>query len=150
MSHTYTQLLYHLVFSTKNREPLIDPELKSRLHPFLGGAIRELGGTALLVNGMPDHVHILSILPPTITVSNALREIKSSSSGWVHDTWPQHRRFAWQTGYAAFTVSSSNAEKVRRYIERQEEHHRTRTFQEEFIALLKRHGLSYDERYIWD
>jgi putative transposase len=150
MSHSHTQLLYHLVFSTKRREPFLVPSVLPRLCEYLGGAVRGEGGTALIVNGMPDHVHILARLRQDVALSDVLRAIKANSSGWVHDTFPELRTFAWQAGYGAFTVSASQAQRVRRYIERQQEHHRRRTFQEEFVAFLKAHEIDYDERYLWD
>ena len=150
MAHSYTQLLYHLVFSTKERQPWLDGDIGPRVHAYLGGAIRDEGGVALLVNGMPDHVHILARLRQDKAVSAVLRDIKANSSGWIHRTLPELRSFAWQGGYGAFTVSQSQAERVRRYIEGQEEHHRKYTFKEELVALLKAHGIEYDERYLWE
>lgn len=150
MSHTYTNLLFHLAMSTKHRTACIDGELKSRLYPYLGGITGELHGKALGVNGTADHVHLLVSLPPTLAVSDALRVLKTNSSRWVHETWPSRIQFGWQVGYGAFSVSQSAIAAVLRYIANQEEHHRTMTFQEEFLWLLKKNGLSYDERYIWD
>jgi REP element-mobilizing transposase RayT len=150
MPHSYTQLLYHIVFSTKHREPLLGPSVLPRLCEYLGGAVRGEGGTALIINRMPDHIHILARLRQDVALSDVLRAIKANSSGWVHDTLPELNAFAWQTGYGAFSVSTSQAVTVRRYIERQQEHHRRRTYQEEFVAFLKAHGIEYDERYLWE
>jgi REP element-mobilizing transposase RayT len=150
VGHTFTRLLYHAIWSTKDRRPEIDEELQPRLFPYLGGIVKELGGKALSVGGMSDHVHMLMSLPATVAVADALRVVKTNSSRWVHETWPERRRFAWQTGYGAFTVSNSNQETVEGYIARQEAHHRRKTFQEEFLAFLKKHGLEYDERFIWE
>ena len=150
MAHTFTNLLYHVVFSTKDRLPQIDADLRPRLFGYLGGITREEGGTALIANGVEDHCHLLLALPPTVAVSDFLRTLKTNSSRWVHETWPAHRAFAWQTGYGAFSVSQSNVESVRRYIAEQEERHRTMTFQEEFVQILRRHGIVFDERYIWE
>lgn len=150
MAHSYTRLLYHSIFSTKDRQPMVDDKLKARLHPYTGGIIRELRGTAIAIDGMEDHVHILALLPAAKSVADVLRTVKTNSSGWVHKTWPQRTDFAWQIGYAGFTVSESNVEEVRRYLLNQKEHHRHMTFQEEYIAFLKRHGIEYDDRYIWD
>jgi putative transposase len=108
-----------------------------------------LKGAALIVNGMPDHVHALLRLRPNGNLSDCMRVVKTNSSRWIHDKWPERRRFAWQTGFAAFTVSASNCDSVRRYIERQEQHHRQMSFQEELVAFLKKHGIEYDKRYIW-
>jgi REP element-mobilizing transposase RayT len=150
MAHTYTNLLTHLIFSTRQRAPCMDRDLRARLFPYMGGIIRELGGRPLLINGTADHVHCLVTLPPTIATSDALRVLKANSSGWVHQTWPSRAEFRWQVGYGAFSVSRANARGVEQYIARQEEHHRKVTFQEEFVAILKSHGVEYDERYLWD
>jgi putative transposase len=149
MSRTFTNLLAHLAFSTKEREPLIIPEIKPELYSYLGGLTRELKGKAYGINGTADHVHMLVNLPPTISVSDALRFIKSNSSGWVHDKWPR-RPFAWQPGYGAFSVSKSNVAGVLRYIENQEAHHRRVSFKEEFISFLRANEIEYDERYLWE
>jgi REP element-mobilizing transposase RayT len=145
VAHTFAKLLVHAVFSTKQRVPLIRPEWKPRLLGYVGGIVREDGGHLIASNAMPDHVHLLMTVPVTKTVADILRLVKTNSSRWVHDTWPELRHFAWQTGYGAFSVSRSNLETVEAYIANQEEHHRKLTFQEEFVALLKRHGIDYDE-----
>ncbi|HEX8915745.1 MAG TPA: transposase [Humisphaera sp.] len=150
MPQSFTSLLYHVIFSTKNREPLIDADLKPRLHDYLGGIINEAKGQTVLVGGVADHVHVLAYLPKNLSVPDALRLIKANSSGWVHRTFPARQSFAWQAGYAAFTASLSVMEDVRAYIADQEEHHRTVSFQDEYRAFLRRHGLSWDERYVWD
>jgi putative transposase len=150
MAHTYANLLTHIIFSTKDRSAFIDAQLASALHPYLGGIIRELNGTAFAINGPTDHVHLLLALPPNLALSEAMRVLKTNSSRWVREQWPQRRAFAWQTGYGAFSVSQSNADQVCAYIADQEEHHRLVSFQEEFLAFLKRHGIAYDERYIWE
>jgi putative transposase len=149
MTRTFTNLLAHLVFSTKDREPLIVPELKPELYAYLGGLTQELKGKSYGINGTSDHVHMLISLPPVVSISKALSFIKSNSSGWVHDRWPR-RSFAWQLGYGAFSVSKSNVPGVLKYVRSQEEHHRKITFKEEFIDFLRRHEIEYDERYIWD
>src|SRR5262249_38671815 len=133
-----------------HREPLLIPTVLPRLCEYLGSAIRGEGGTALIVNGMPDHIHILARLRQDAALSDVLRAIKANSSSWIHDTFPELSSFAWQSGYGAFTVSDSQCPRVRHYIERQEEHHRRQTFQEEFVAFLKAHGIEYDEQYLWD
>jgi putative transposase len=149
MAHSYTHLLSHAIFSTKDRAAHIDAELKKQLHPYLGGIIRELGGNPVCINGTKNHVHLLVLLPGSVGVGEAMRVVKTNSSRWIHETWAARKDFAWQTGYAAFSVSRSNADQVRRYIDSQEEHHRTTTFEEELIAFFKRHGVEYDETYIW-
>jgi putative transposase len=149
MPQSYTCLLYHLVFSTKDREPWLQTELRPRLWEYLSGAIRSEGGFCLLANGVADHVHLLGRLRQDKAVSEVLRSIKANSSGWIHDAFPKLRGFHWQDGYGAFTVSQSQTETVRRYIANQEAHHRKLTFQEEFLTLLKAHEIEYDERYLW-
>ena len=148
MPSTHLSLHYHLIFSTKNRHPLIDEAWRGRLHSFLGGAVRNLGGTPEAVGGMGDHVHLLMGLRANHTLADVLRDIKSASSHWVHDTVGV-RGFGWQDGYGAFTVSASLIERVKIYIAHQEEHHRKKTFQEEYVEFLKQSGVEYDERYLW-
>lgn len=150
MAHTFTNLLYHFVFSTKNRRPQIEDSLKEDLFAYLGGIVRGMDGDPLEIKGTADHVHMLIILPQTISVADALRTIKSNSSGWVHEKWPKRADFGWQTGYGAFTVSESRRESVKRYIVNQEEHHRKITFEDEFLKLLKRHRIKYDPRFVLD
>jgi hypothetical protein len=122
--------------------------IRSRIHEYLGGAIRGEGGVALIVNGTADHIHILARLRQDKAVSKLVGEIKANSSGWISRTFSDATGFAWQEGYGAFTVSESPVPKVRRYIERQEEHHRTVSFLEEFKVILRAHGLPFDERYL--
>jgi len=150
MGSTLTHLVYHIVFSTKNRQNTVTPTLRETLYPYIGGIIRGEKGTALKIGGTKDHVHILAALPPTLTVSEALRCIKGNSSKWVNEGGSLKAHFEWQRGYGAFTVSESMVETVSRYIENQEEHHRTKDFKEEYLVLLQTHGVKYDERYIWD
>jgi len=150
MAHTYTNLLTHIIFSTKNREPTINDEIRARLFPYMGGVLREIQARPILINGTSDHVHLLIAMPPTISVSDSMRILKTNSSRWVHETWPTATDFGWQAGYGAFSVSQSNAEAVRGYIADQENHHRRMTFKEEFLAFLRRHEIDFDERYIWE
>ena len=150
MGHTYSNLMVHVVFSTKDRAPTLDSELKPRLFAYMGGIVRELGGTALLINGPADHVHILMLFPAKIALSEMIGKLKANSSGWVHREFPAKRAFAWQTGFAAFSVSLSQKQAVLDYIAGQEEHHRKLSFKEEFIAFLQKHEVEYDERYIWE
>ena len=149
MSSTYLSLHYHLVFSTKDRTPCIAQSWMSRLHEYLGGTVKGLGGYPQGVGGVPDHVHLLVGLKATHCLADVLRELKKASSAWVHDEI-EERAFAWQEGYAAFTVSATAREGVKRYIAHQAEHHRKMSFQEEYIQFLKKHHLPYDERYVWD
>lgn len=150
MAHTHTNLLFHVVFSTKERLPLLDTDLKPRLFAYMGGIIRELGGAALLINGPADHVHLLLALPAKLAVSEVVGKVKANSSGWVHREFPDKWAFAWQTGFAAFTVSHSQKQSVLDYIAGQEEHHRKVSFKEEFVAFLKKHEIEYDEKYLWE
>ena len=146
MSHTYTNLLTHVIFSTKDREPLITAALHDDLLAYMGGIVREIGGALRAANSRPDHVHLLCSLPPTLATSDALRLVKTNSSRWVH----RERRLAgfdWQTGYGAISVSHSLAPSVTRYIGEQEKHHCRMTFQEGLIAFLKKNGIL--ERHIW-
>ena len=150
MPQSYTSLNLHIVFSTKHRQSLITPEIDARLYDYFGGILRKEGCSLLAAGGMPDHVHLLVSLNKQLSVSDALRILKANSSKWIHETFPMRKSFAWQSGYGAFSVSHSGLDNVKRYIAHQAEHHRTRTFQEEFIALLKRHKIEFDERYLWD
>lgn len=150
MAHTYTSLHYHCIFSTRNREPHIDVDLRPKLFPYMGGIVRSIGGSALLINGVADHVHMLMSLPARLTMADAMRLIKTNSSKWIHEQSPARSSFSWQTGYGAFSVSKSTVNDVSAYIANQEQHHQKMTFKEEFIAFLKRHELEYDERYIWE
>ena len=149
MASTLTNLLYHLVFSTKGRIPLITDDIRTPLYDYMGGIIRNQGGKAIEVGGIPDHVHCLARFPARKAVSDMMRAIKSDSSRWVNRERPGDR-FAWQTGYGAFTVSQSQVGRVRKYIQTQEEHHREKSFEEELLALLEKHGIEYDEEYLWD
>lgn len=127
---------------------MLTPELRARLHPYLGGIVRQLNGVALLINGVADHVHILASLPPTAAPSEFVGKLKANSSKWIHETFPAERNFAWQSGYSAFSVSMSQKQGVLDYIAGQEEHHRKISFQEEILAFLKRHEIDFDERYV--
>jgi REP element-mobilizing transposase RayT len=146
---SYISSYFHCVFSTKERRPFITSELRERLWPFLGGIARQNKMKAIEIGGVEDHVHILLSLPSTMAISKALQLIKGGSSKWIHETFPEHREFAWQDEYGAFSVSVSQLDKTIEYIKRQETHHRKMTFQEEFLALLKKHHIEYDERYLW-
>jgi putative transposase len=150
MGHSFSSLLTHVVFSTKDRRPQIDSELKERLFPYMSGILREVGAKTLIVNGPADHVHLLVRLPATKCLADVIRILKTNSSRWVHETFPHQKNFGWQTGYGAFSVSESNRDTVYNYIANQEEHHRKKSFQEEFITFLKKHGMEYEEKYLWD
>jgi putative transposase len=140
----------HVVFSTKHREPTLADEWRDELFVVLGGAANAVGCQPLAVGGVADHVHLLIRLGRTVTVADAVSGIKSTSSAWVNRTRAPAGVFRWQGGYAAFSVSQSNVEAVREYVRRQPEHHATRTFQDELRAWLRKYGIEWDERYVWD
>jgi len=148
MANTYTSLHYHVIFSTKNRQPFLAEAIRDRVFAYLGGIARENGMNALEVGGVADHVHLLVSIPASLVVSKALRLIKGGSSHWLKETFPNMAKFAWQDGYAAFTVSRSQLDDVQVYIRSQAEHHRTKMFVEEYRAFLERHHIEYDERYL--
>lgn len=150
MAGTFTNLLYHIVFSTKNRIPLISPSLQPDLYAYMGGIIRGEGGILLEAGGMPEHVHLLAKFKPAVSVSEMLQRIKGKSSKWVNEEHAALRKFGWQEGFSAFSVSESRVSAVRRYLQQQEIHHRRQSYQDEVRALLQRHGIEYDERYLWD
>jgi putative transposase len=147
MSSTYLSLHYHLVFSTKHRDPTIAAAWRPRLHGYLGGAVRGVGGIAESVGGIEDHVHLLVGLKATHALADVLREIKKASSAWVHEAIGVST-FAWQDGYAAFTVSPPSREAIKAYIANQEEHHRRRSYRDELIEMLERAGVAFDPRYL--
>jgi REP element-mobilizing transposase RayT len=146
---SYVSSYFHCVFSTKERERRITVELRERLWPFLGGIARQNKMRALEIGGTEDHVHLLLSIPSSVSLSKAMQMLKAGSSKWVHETFPEQRTFAWQREYGAFSVSVSQLDGVSLYIRNQEEHHRKMTFQEELLALLKKHRIEYDEKYLW-
>ncbi len=148
MPSTHVSLNFHIIFSTKNRFPFIDKNWRDELHAYLGGILNSMGARPLKIGGVSDHVHILAGLKATHCLADVLREVKGSSSEWVHEQ-RRLRRFSWQEGYGAVTVSPSQVPYVKNYIARQEEHHRKRTFQEEYREFLEKSGIEYDERYLW-
>jgi REP element-mobilizing transposase RayT len=138
---SYVSSYHHCVFSTS---------LQERLWPYLGGIAREHKMTAIEIGGVADHVHMLLSLPSSMAIAKGLQLIKGGSSKWVHDTFPEHRLFGWQVKYGSFSVSVSQLDKITEYIRNQAEHHKKMSFKEEFVALLKKHRIQYDERYLWD
>ncbi len=150
MPSSWTQNYYHLVFSTKGREPLISSTIHERLYAFMGGIAKVLGGQLIAGNGMPDHAHLLVRYPPDLANSVLAREVKARSSRWVHETFPNLAGFGWQRGYGGFTVSRSAVEEVEAYIRKQPEHHKTMTFQEEFLLLLRKHGVEFEQAYVFE
>ena len=148
MASTHLSLHFHLVFSTKNREPMMPTEWRDRIHEYLGGVVRGLGGFAHAVGGTADHVHVFAGLRATHCLADVMRELKSESSAWIHREL-RLPSFRWQEGYGAFTVSASHIDAVKRYVLNQEEHHRVLPFQDEYVAMLQRGLVDYDDRYLW-
>ena len=149
MAHSYTSILIHYVFSTKNREKIMTVELQERLWPYMGGIARENNMKALAIGGIEDHVHLLISLPSTLSIAKAIQLIKGGSSKWVHDTFPNYNNFKWQEGYGAFSVSISRTKDLIIYINMQKEHHYKKSFQEEYVSFLEEHVIDYDKRYVW-
>jgi putative transposase len=149
MAHSYVSILIHYTFSTKNRQKIITPELAERLWPYMGGVARQNKMKPLAIGGIEDHAHSFLSLPSTLSIAKAIQLVKGASSTWVHQTFTQYQDFEWQAGYGAFSVSISHVKDTIDYINNQKEHHRKMTFQEEYLAMLKKHGIEYDERYVW-
>ncbi len=149
MANTYAALYFHIIFSTKNRELWLKPEIEARVWEGLGGIAREHRIMPIQIGGFDDHVHALVSLPPPLAISKAVQYLKGVSSKWAHETFPGFKAFAWQDGYAAFTVSESQLSVVADYIRSQRIHHAKVEFQEEFRAALQKHGVEFDERYVW-
>jgi putative transposase len=147
MPHSYSSLYVHGVFATYERRQLIQPDFENRVHAYINGIIGNLGGRPLRVNGMADHLHLLAELPARIAVSDAMNKIKTNSSSWIRENLD--RRFNWQRGYGAFSVSRSGLDTVIAYIENQKQHHATRSFEDEYRALLKAHGIPFEDRFLW-
>ena len=150
MAHSFVSGLFDCAFSTKGRRKLITPDLQERLWPYMGGIAKEKGMKALSIGGIDDHVHLLLAITSTVSIAKTLQLIKGASSKWVHDTFSKHHNFVWQEGYGAFSIGISQIDRTIAYIRSQAEHHRKLTFQEEFLEILKKHGIQYDKRYIWD
>jgi putative transposase len=150
MPQSLARLHIHLVFSTKNREPLIADSVHDSLHRYMATVLQNLGCAPVLINSVEDHTHLLFDLARTVAISQVVEDVKKHSSKWIKTQGPGFSRFAWQAGYGAFAVSESSVETVRAYIVNQREHHRTKTFQEEYRVFLERHNITFDERYVWD
>src|SRR5215472_5207024 len=146
--HSFTSILIHCVWSTKKRESFLGSEVRNRLWPYLGGIARENRMKALAIGGVADHVHMLISLPRTLSVSKALLLLKGNSSKWIHETFPKLHSFEWQEGYGAFSIGITAVDATVGYIRDQAEHHRKRSFRDEFVAMLRRHGLDYDGRML--
>ena len=147
---TYTNLIFHVVFSTKYRKPLIDTKWQDAMYGYIGGIIRQEKGVLLKIGGIADHCHLLAKFSPNLAVSDMLRLIKANSSKWINERSDVHGKFQWQSGYAAFSVSESQSPSVEQYIANQLEHHRTKTFEQEFIEILKRHQIEFDPKYVFE
>lgn len=150
MAGTYSQLLLHIVFSTKGRTPWITPDVAARLYPFMGGIVRAEKGVLYAIGGAEDHVHMYVRWRPDGAVSDLMRTVKSRSSKWVHQTYPKLAAFSWQEGYSVFSVSKSQEDAVKAYIAKQAEHHGQEDFKSEQLRLLRAHGVTFDERYVFD
>ena len=150
MPQSLARLHIHLVFSTKNREPLITDPVRDSLHAYMATVLQNLGCAPVLINSVEDHAHLLFDLSRTVSISQAVEDVKKASSKWIKTQGAEFAGFAWQSGYGAFAVSESNVEAVREYIANQREHHRKKSFQEEYRQFLERHRIAFDERYVWD
>jgi len=150
MANTYSNLFYHIVFSTKGRTNLIDPDIEKRVWAYIGGIARKHEIIAVQVGGIENHIHILTLVKPRIAPSQIVQWLKGESSRWMHQTFPELTKFEWQDGYGIFSVSKSNVPDVVEYIKNQREHHQKQSFEEEYISMLKLNGVDYDERYVFD
>lgn len=146
MPETFSSVQIHVVFSVKERQPKLDAAWRQALFAYMGGIARQSGASVIAINGVADHVHLLLSVPPAIRLADLMRTVKARSSSWLRR---KDGGFSWQTGYAAFSVSRSNVGKVKEYIARQEEHHARVRFEDEFVSLLQKHGIDYDERFMW-
>ena len=149
MAQSLSRILLHLIFSTKNREPLIYKSVQSDLHAYIAGVCRKLNSEAYRVGGTEDHIHIACSLPRSLTVSKLLEEIKRSSSLWIKTQNPLFNKFSWQAGYGAFSLGQSQLGTLIAYIDNQSEHHRARSFKEELIDFFQKYNVEYDEQYLW-
>lgn len=149
MAQTLVSLLAHIVFSTKNRMPLITPDIEIELHPYMAGTANNLGCRCLAINGTENHVHLFLSLSKNLALSAVVAEIKKSSSKWIKTKGPEWQNFKWQVGYGAFSIGESNVAALKRYIAGQKEHHRHLSFEEEFLTLLEKYQVTYDTAYLW-
>ncbi len=147
---SYTKLAYHIVFSTKYRRPIITEEVRERLYEYIGGTLRNIQGSLLEIGGIEDHLHLLTSLSPAKSVSDSVRDIKANASKWANELPETGNRFEWQKGYGAFTVSYSQIDFVRHYIQNQQEHHRTMSFEEEYVKILCRHEIEFEHKFLFE
>lgn len=150
MSQSLSQLLIHLIFSTKERYPHLDKSIRTNVHAYMADILRGMGTSFVIVGGVADHVHVLYELGRTKTVSNCVEQLKRESSKYIKGLGAQRDKFYWQRGYGAFSVSPTHRERVIQYIEQQEAHHRQKSFQDEYRDFLNRYGIQFDERYVWE
>ncbi len=151
MPQSLANMIVHLVFSTRDREAwFADAEKMNSVHAYLGGVSATLECPSIAIGGVADHVHLLARMSRTISLAEWVKELKRASTVWMQKEWPEFATFHWQAGYGAFSVSQSNTDAVVEYVHQQEEHHRTKSFQDEFRVLLRKHGVEWDERYVWD
>ncbi|CAG0956656.1 hypothetical protein PHYC_00503 [Phycisphaerales bacterium] len=150
MANTYSMLYTHIVFSTKRREPWLGADVRPRVWAYMSGIVENKDCTLVIANGWVDHAHLLVIRKPKVSESDLVGPVKSNSSRWIRETCPGMRRFAWQDGFAAFSVSHSKVNEVRRYIENQEARHGRMSYETELLSLLKMHDVKYDRRYVFD
>ncbi len=150
MAHTFSSLLYHAVWSTKNRLMLITDNLKPRLYGYIINVLEERGARVIIINGMPDHVHVLMQIKPVHSASELLRDVKTASSKWVRNQFSEQRNFGWQDGFGVFSVAVSTMPTVKAYIENQQQHHQGKSFETEFIEFLRKHQLEFDKKYVFD
>ena len=150
MSQSLAQIYVHIIFSTKERYPFIDEMIEPELFAYMGDTIKRCQGVPFLINGTADHIHVLSSLPRTMSLSKYIEDIKRNSSRWIKTKDTQYEKFAWQSGYGAFSVSSSQKNSVMRYIAEQKQHHKRTKFEEEFVAFLEKYKIEYDKKYLWN
>ncbi|RJP23665.1 MAG: IS200/IS605 family transposase [Candidatus Omnitrophota bacterium] len=150
MPQSLSCVIIHIIFSTKDRYPFINDAIETDLYSYLAAILQQVKCPAILINGMPDHVHILCNLSRTISIAKLLEEVKKSSSKWIKTKGGIHQKFHWQAGYGVFSVSQTKVQSVKTYIQNQKDHHRTKTFQDEFREFLSANGVDYDEKYVWD
>ena len=151
MPQSLANMIVHLVFSTKDREPwFADVDKMNSMHAYLGGISAKQECPTIAIGGVADHVHLLARIARTISIADWVKELKRASTVWLKEEWPEFEPFHWQAGYGAFSVSQSNTYAVVAYVQNQAEHHRTKTFQEEYRSILRKHGIEWDERYVWD
>jgi putative transposase len=150
MAQTLVNLMAHIVFSTKNRDPLITPEIEPELFAYIGGILKNHESRLLHAGGTVDHVHLLMSQSKNVSLSSLMKDVKKDSSSWIKTKGRGFKNFHWQDGYGGFSVGKSEVPALKQYITTQKAHHRKRTFQEEFLQLLDEYGIDYDERYLWN